>query len=1256
MAVLLLAFPSAMRAQNSWNGGGGDNNWGTGANWVGGAPTPGTTSDIAFAGTTRTNPFNNYTAYDDFRNVLFASGAGTFSVTGNAIDLFGKIENNSADAQTFALTIGTGPVSGGYIEINPVAGNLNINSTDIFLGNNQLRVWGDNGKTLAFGNGTTISGSGGSVAINQNSTVVYQSAHTYTGGTFVNAGVLRFNSGGSADSSAISLGDTSGSAPSALQVASGVTLGGGTLTVRSGSSGAATLGYTESSGTGAVSRDITLSKNLALDVASGGTLQISGAVSSTGSLIKTGGGTATLSGANTFTGSTTINGGTLSINAVGRLGTAPGSATPGHLTMDGGTLLYTGASAALSANRGIALGASGGTMEVTSGTTLTYDGIIAGGGALAKTGAGELLVGGVNTYTGLTTVSAGTLRVTNASGLGATSAGTTVVSGASLYLGRTNTSYDAEPITINGAGFGGTNGALRLANNATNNGLITLASDSTIRSESFALIAAGITNASGTQSLTVDAATGILSISNVGIGLGSGGLTKTGGGTLRVYTSNNYTGATTVSAGVLSFFNKDSLGSTDAATTVASGASVTISGALQVAESFFINGGGNGTSGALHGSSGSSMLTGLVTLQSDATISVAGTLTLTNSGGITGNNFNLTFNSQNTGVNRVVSDITLGSGGVIKSNTGTLLLAGTNTYTGTTTVQGGTLILSNGSAINDAAAVSLDDTAGVTLVVTNSETIGSLRGGGSTGGNVSIGAGRTLTVAETGSQTYAGVISNSGALAKSGAGTTILSGANTYTGATTISAGTLQVGNGGTSGSIGSTSGVNNGATLAYNRSDNLTASYAISGGGNVTKSGAGTLTVSGANSYSGGTLVSAGALKGDTTSLQGAITNNAAAIFDTATNGTYAGAMSGSGALTKSGGGILTLTGNNGYSGTTTISAGTLQVGNGGTSGSIGSTSGVNNGATLAYNRSDNLSASYAITGSGNLTKSGAGTLTLTGINSYSGGTLVSAGALKGDTTSLQGAITNNAATIFDTATNGTYAGVMSGTGTLAKSGAATLTLTATNSYNGATAVDAGKLVVNGAISNSAVTVQSNAVLGGGGSVGSTIIANGATIAPGNSPGTLTINGDLTWNNGGNYDWEVLKLPSAGVAGTDWDLLSVAGSLNLTNLTGAPLFNINLYSGALAGWSTTGTYAWKILEAGNAIANFNTNYFGINTNNFANDISGGLFAIELLNGGKDLYLTYSSSQPIPEPGTWGAAALLAACAGFLRWRKWRRS
>jgi autotransporter-associated beta strand protein len=292
-----------------------------------------------------------------------------------------------------------------------------------------------------------------------------------------------------------------------------------------------------------------------------------------------------------------------------------------------------------------------------------------------------------------------------------------------------------------------------------------------------------------------------------------------------------------------------------------------------------------------------------------------------------------------------------------------------------------------------------------------------------------------------------------------------------------------------------------------------------------------------------------------------------------------------------------------------------------------------------------------------------------LSGDNTNTGTlTLVSASRIQTEagTTLTQSGTVNNAGFALTVNTVGTtvISGAITNTGGFIKDGAGTLTLSGNNTYSGATTVDDGVLRVSGSISNSVVTVQDGALLGGDGVVGETIINAGGTIAPGNSPGTLTINGDLTWNNGGSYDWEVLRLNSEGIEGTDWDLLSVTGTLNLTNLTGAPFFNINLYSlsatnspGALANWSNAGTYGWKILTAGTAIDANYLGFVGINTGNFAvyNDISGGIFALELRNSSKDLYLTYTGSgQPIPEPGTWAAAALLAAAAGFLRWRKRR--
>src|SRR5258706_11637465 len=102
--------------------------------------------------------------------------------------------------------------------------------------------------------------------------------------------------------------------------------------------------------------------------------------------------------------------------------------------------------------------------------------------------------------------------------------------------------------------------------------------------------------------------------------------------------------------------------------------------------------------------------------------------------------------------------------------------------------------------------------------------------------------------------------------------------------------------------------------------------------------------------------------------------------------------------------------------------------------------------------------------TTAGALTKDGAGTLTLLGANTYSGGTTVSGGALQGTTTSLQGNITDDASLVFDQATTGTYAGVISGTGSVTKQNTGNLTFSGTNSYGGGTSITGGALTVSGA------------------------------------------------------------------------------------------------------------------------------------------------------------------------------------------------
>jgi autotransporter-associated beta strand protein len=235
-----------------------------------------------------------------------------------------------------------------------------------------------------------------------------------------------------------------------------------------------------------------------------------------------------------------------------------------------------------------------------------------------------------------------------------------------------------------------------------------------------------------------------------------------------------------------------------------------------------------------------------------------------------------------------------------------------------------------------------------------------------------------------------------------------------------------------------------------------------------------------------------------------------------------------------------------------------------------------------------------------------------------------------------------------------------ISGFGGVAKQGATTLTLSGVNTYSGATTVEEGKLVVNGSVASSAVTVQSGAILGGGGTIGS-LTLNGI-LAPGNSAGTTTANGNTFWNQGSSYDWEIFNL--AGPAGTGWDLLSVTGgTLDLTGITGPGGFTINLITlqgdnntqGALTGFDPATNYAtgWMIASA-SSISGFNASEFNINKNLF---VSGsGTFAIEqrAISGGQGLFVTYTGggSEPIPEPGTWAAAALLAGAAGYVRWRR----
>jgi fibronectin-binding autotransporter adhesin len=172
-----------------------------------------------------------------------------------------------------------------------------------------------------------------------------------------------------------------------------------------------------------------------------------------------------------------------------------------------------------------------------------------------------------------------------------------------------------------------------------------------------------------------------------------------------------------------------------------------------------------------------------------------------------------------------------------------------------------------------------------------------------------------------------------------------------------------------------------------------------------------------------------------------------------------------------------------------------------------------------------------------------------------------VSAGTLVVNADSLRGNVMNNGAVHFSQAATGTYAGAISGTGTVTKLGTGTLTLSGASTYSGPTAVDGGTLLVNGSLGNTTVSVAPGARLGGIGTISGTVtIDAGATLAPGLSPGTLTV-GSLNLLEGSILDYE-LATPGVIGGGVN-DLIVVANDLTLNgtlDATGLPGFGLGTY------------------------------------------------------------------------------------------------
>ena len=795
----------------TWAGGGADSNWQTAANWN---LLPVTGDSLVFSGTNRLSNTNNFPANTSFRDLTFGSGAGAFTLGGNAITLTKDISNNGTNTQTVNLPV---TLASGEHGIATNSGNLSL--------------------------GGVISG-GGSLSKSGTSTAALTAANAYSGGTTLNAGTLGFARANGTNTNLgtgpvtvntgaiLRPGYSVSSNTNVSTTANAITLAGGSVfaddanqhlsgAVNVSTSG--TLGSTYNSGTNSAAEK---DKGLALD----------GVVSGTGALtvqhtrISTGNNYNTSfvsfsNNANTYSGTLTVNentgtneGGvylgvngstalqhaTVATSAIPgtnlRFGTSPivfkaglGSATIGAIS-GSGPLVLTGYDQVNHAygTDAIALTVGG------NNATTTYSGAISGLGGLTKTGSGVFALTGANTYPGGTTVNSGTLGFANATG--------------------TNTNLGAGSVTVNAgailrAGYSVTSNQ----NISTTANSITLAGGSIFADDANQHLSGAINvSTSGTLGSTYNAGNNTAAEKDKGLALdgvvsGTGPLTVqhsriTAGNNYHTSfvafsnNSNSYSGTITINENTTASEGGVYLG-VNGGTALQSATIVTspiLGGNLRFGSSpiVFKTGLGSATVGAISGS-GPLVLTGY-----DQVNHAYGTdaIALT----VGGNNVTTSYSAAISGL-----------GSLVKAGSGTLTLSGTNTYAGATTINGGSLNLT-GALSSSAGTVAVNN--GGTLAgsgtVARAATIAS--GGAVSPGNGGSGAAGTLTLSggltfNTGAvlnmdlvgTTTSDKIAVSGAYSASGTTTINLtglagfSGSGSYTlitGATGISAGNFTVG------------------------------------------------------------------------------------------------------------------------------------------------------------------------------------------------------------------------------------------------------------------------------------------------------------------------------------------------------------------------------------------------------------------------------------------------------------------------------
>ncbi|HCB5332186.1 TPA: fibronectin-binding autotransporter adhesin ShdA [Salmonella enterica subsp. enterica serovar Rubislaw] len=437
-----------------------------------------------------------------------------------------------------------------------------------------------------------------------------------------------------------------------------------------------------------------------------------------------------------------------------------------------------------------------------------------------------------------------------------------------------------------------------------------------------------------------------------------------------------------------------------------------------------------------------------------------------------------------------------GGGQIVKSGSDELIVTGDNNYSGGTTISGGTLTADHADSLG-------------TGTIANS-------------GVLQVGEGELKNT-----------LSGSGLLVKTGTGELTLSGDNTYSGGTTISGGTLTADH---ADSLGSGD-IDNSGVLKVGEGE---LKNTLSGSGSLVKTGTGELTLGGDNTYSGGTTISGGTLTADYADSLGSGDIDNSGVLKVG-EGELENTLSGAGSLVKTGTGELTLSGDNTYSGGTTISDGTLIADH---ADSLG-TGTIANSGVLKVGEGELKNTLF---GSGSLVKTGTGELTLSGDNTYSGGTTIAGGTLIADHADSLGSGDIDNSGVLKVG-EGELENTLFGSGSLVKTGTGELTLSGDNTYSGGTTIDDGVLIAanvnalgSGDIDNSGtlkleaegefnlanVTTQSGAT---------TELAKGTTL----NVDSLTQQADSTLN----IDLSKANGESAITA----DSVTLGGTLNVTGI-----------------------------------------------------------------------------------------------------------